>query len=236
MPAPLALGYARALLERAQSGALPGALRIYRPEPTVAFGQRDRFLPGFPAAVEAARSHGFEPVIRGLGGRAAAYHRGSLVVDHIEASQNAIAETQSRFAGFGDLIADALRSVGVDARVGEIDGEYCPGEYSINGGGRIKLVGTAQRIVSGAWLFSMAILVEDSAPIRVVLDEVYPRLGLPWKPETAGTAEDLTAGITVDAVKAAVVEAYRRDYAITTAHIDQGTRLLAERLAPAHGL
>ena len=35
----------------------------------------------------------------------------------------------------------------VDARVGEVPGEYCPGSHSVNARGRVKVVGTAQRMV-----------------------------------------------------------------------------------------
>jgi len=34
-----------------------------------------------------------------------------------------------------------------------VPGEYCPGEFSINDGHGHKLIGTAQRLVRGAWLF-----------------------------------------------------------------------------------
>ena len=66
----------------------------------------------------------------------------------------------------------------------EIPGEYCPGEYSVHaqlpasaGGGRIKLVGTAQRVVTGGWWFSTGIVVSDSAPLRAVTADVYRALG-----------------------------------------------------------
>jgi lipoate-protein ligase A len=159
------------LLTRAKAGGIGPTLRLYRPEPTVAFGQRDTRLPGFEAAARACRENGFEPLVRRAGGRAAAYHRGTLVVDHIEPDADAIAGSKTRFGYFGQLFADALQSVGVQAGVGEIPGEYCPGEFSVHGtaaaeGSRIKLVGTAQRVVAGGWLFSSVIVVEDSAPIR----------------------------------------------------------------------
>ena len=95
--------------------------------------------------------------------------------------------------------------------MGEIPGEYCPGEFSVYGSGpagRIKLVGTAQRVVSGAWLFSSVIVVENSAPIRSVLTGTYAALGLDWDPATAGAAQDLVPDVTVDDVEDAVLAAY----------------------------
>ena len=48
----------------AEGRALDDLIRVYVPEPTVAFGQRDARLPGFAAAAAAARAHGFEPAVR----------------------------------------------------------------------------------------------------------------------------------------------------------------------------
>lgn len=213
------------LLRNVAAGSTGPTLRLYRPAPTVAFGQRDSRLPGFPAAAAACLDQGFEPLVRRAGGRAAAYHQGCLVVDHVEPHPDAVARTKARFAAFGSLFAESLRDLGIDAAVGEIPGEYCPGEFSVHGTGQVhgtahdrppqeplsvKLVGTAQRVVSGAWLFSSVLVVEDSAPIRRVLSSVYSALALDWDPRTAGAAEDLVPGTTVDDVEAAVLRAYAR--------------------------
>ena len=214
------------LLGLVRSGERPPTLRRDRPDPTLAFGQRDVRLPGYAAAAEAAASAGFAPVVRKAGGRAAAYHRGTLIVDHVEPAPEAMVGHQDRFRILGELYASALRSLGIDAGVGEIPGEYCPGQYSVHGtpapgasrqvpsgpgttpAGRVKLVGTAQRVVAGAWLFSSVFVVEDSAPIRGVLTDVYAALGLPFDPSTAGAAEDLVPGTTVEALERALVAAY----------------------------
>ncbi|MHA7269189.1 lipoate--protein ligase family protein [Arthrobacter sp. HLT1-20] len=205
------LNHALELLARVKTGEQSNMLRLYRPEPTVAFGQRDTRLDGFGYAEQVSREHGFVPAVRKAGGRAAAYHQGTLVVDHLQREDDAIAGAKARFGFFGDLFTEALQSLGVAAAVGEIPGEYCPGEYSVYGSGpagRIKLVGTAQRVVSGAWLFSSVIVVEDSAPIRSVLTGTYAALGLEWDPATAGAAQDLVPEITVDDVEDAVLAAY----------------------------
>ncbi|MFF1251604.1 biotin/lipoate A/B protein ligase family protein [Pseudarthrobacter sp. NPDC058329] len=210
------------LLARARAGDIGPTLRLYRPAPTVAFGQRDTRLPGFEAAAQACRENGFEPLVRRAGGRAAAYHQGTLVVDHIEPDADAIAGSKSRFGYFGELFADTLRSVGVQAAVGEIPGEYCPGEYSVHGsvpagGPRVKLVGTAQRVVSGGWLFSSVIVVEDSVSIRRVLTDSYAALGLEWDPATAGAVNDLVPGADVAAVEDALLATYAAHASLETA-------------------
>ncbi len=200
------------LLREVGSGFRPSTLRLYRPQPTVAFGQRDARLPGFDEACAAASAAGFEPLVRRAGGRAAAYHQGCLIVDHLEPSTDAIAATRARFAFFGGLFAEVLREVGVHAGVGETPGEYCPGEFSVHGATdqhhQVKLVGTAQRVVAGAWFFSSVIVVRDAAPIREVLVHAYDALALPWEPRTAGAVEDLVPGIGVDDVERALLAAY----------------------------
>lgn len=227
---------ALAMLASARNGELGPALRIYRPRPTVAFGQRDARLPGFAAAAAACRDQGFEPLIRKAGGRAAAYHEGCLIVDHIEPEPNAVARSLARFSCFAELLATALQDAGVPAGVGEIPGEYCPGEYTVHGGtgdNRIKLVGTAQRVVSGAWLFSSVVVVRNAAPLRRVLTSVYAALGLDWDPATAGAAEDLVPGLTMDDAEAALLAGYRR-----YARLRQGdaSRLPEFSAGPAPGL
>src|SRR5436309_9004714 len=72
-----------ALLNLVARGRRGPTLRWYRPPATVAFGRRDALLAGFPRAARSARRHGFTPVIRGAGGRAAAYAEGCLVFDEV---------------------------------------------------------------------------------------------------------------------------------------------------------
>jgi hypothetical protein len=62
--------------------------------------------------------------------------------------------------------------------------------------------------VSGGWLFSSVIVVENSGPIRRVLEASYAALGLDWDPSTAGAVDDLVPGLDVAAVEAAVINTY----------------------------
>ncbi len=204
----IALGPALLATVAAQGG--PDRVRPYRPGPTLAFSGRDCASPGIAEAARRARAAGFVPVRRGPGGRAAAYHGGALCLDHVSADPHGRGEIRSRFTVFGRLLVDALRSVGVDARLGPVPGEYCPGEFSINDGHGHKLVGTAQRLVRGAWLFGTVILVTDADPVRSVLVEVYRALGLDWDPATVGAVQDTAPGVTVTDVHHAVLDGYAR--------------------------
>lgn len=192
-------------------------LRLYEPAPTVAFGRRDELNPGFAAAAAAARSSGFEPLVRKVGGRAAAYHGGCLVVDHVEAAEDPTSGIQDRYRLFGDMVVAALEELEVEADVGQIPGEYCAGEHSVHGthpassstpGRRIKLAGTAQRVVAGAWYFSTVVVVEHSDPLRSVLTDVYAALDLDWDPATAGAVDELRPGTTVADVERALRTVY----------------------------
>lgn len=175
-------------------------LRVHRPRPTAAFSRLDSIKPGFPAAEDAARAHGFAPVVRPGGGRLAAYHGGALVLDLVAPHPDARRRFRERFAEAGGALVAGLRELGVDARVGPVPGEYCPGEFSVNAGGTTKLVGTAQRLVRHGYLFSAVLLVADPEPVRAVLDDAYAALELAWDPASVGCVADSVAGVTVDAV------------------------------------
>ena len=194
--------YSTTLLRAVQHGDFTGPLvRLYRPEPTVSFGQQDTRMPGYEAAQEQSQAHGFTPIVRKVGGRAAAYHHGSLIIDHIQPEADAMFGFRKRFEYFGELFTTMLQSLGVDAAVGEIPDEYCAGEYSVHAvltpEYRIKLAGTAQRVVKGAWLFSTSLVVENAEPVRDVLTDVYKALELPLDPTTVGAVDDAVPGVTV---------------------------------------
>jgi len=215
----LDLALAPALLARVAEGSRAPLVRVYRPWPTVAFGRRDSFLPGFAAAAAAARRHGFAAAIRSAGGRAAAYHDACLVVEEVIAAADANAGIQERFAAEAERQADALRGLGVDARVGEVPGEYCPGAFSVNARGQAKLIGAAQRTVSGAWLFSSVVVVDGSAQLRAVLEEVYAALGLEWNPASVGAVVDERPDVTLGQVKAALLAPLAARYRLTLAQL-----------------
>jgi lipoate-protein ligase A len=212
-------------------GALGSVLRLYRPAPTVAFGRLDALRPGFAAAAAAARSHGFEPVLRAPGGHAVAYHDGSLGIDEVIGEADPIAGMHDRFARTGERLAAALRTLGVDARVGRVPDEFCPGDFTVNARGAVKLVGTAQRVVRHASLLAASVVVVDPDPVREVLRDVYRALELDWDPATlAGVADEVPVG--VDEVERAVLDAY--DLRGADVALDAHTLERARQLEPRH--
>ncbi|HTJ34384.1 MAG TPA: hypothetical protein VL738_14245 [Dactylosporangium sp.] len=196
------------LLLREGFGTAREVLRAYSPAPTAAFSRRDTLRPGYADAVEAVRASGFVPVIRPQGGSLAVYHPGSVVVDHVRWTPDASEGTAERFRRFAALHAAALSGFGIDARIGAVPGEYCPGDYSVNLAGTRKIVGSAQRVTRDGWLFSSVVQVTGAAVLREPLIAAYAALGYDFDPATVGAAEDGAPGLTVEAVTAAVLSAY----------------------------
>jgi octanoyl-[GcvH]:protein N-octanoyltransferase len=227
-------GVSRALMLRVAAGELPETLRIARPGTTVAFAKRDAVTDGYAEAVRAARAHGFEATLRLAGGRAAVFHHGTMEIGHAAPDPEPRAGIHERFERTAERLARALRQLGVDARVGEVPGEYCPGRYSVNARGVAKLAGIGQRIVAGGSHTGVVLVVSGEERINDVLRPVYEALDLPWEPHVTGsvTAERPEAGW--DAVHDALLAEYARDYELVGGELDEATLALARELAPEH--
>ena len=185
----------------------PGRLEWHRPGPSAAFGRRDTLAPGFAAAVETARADGFEPFIRPVGGRLAAYHDGALVLDLLLRCDDPRTATTARFRVLAEVLTRGLRRLGVDARTGGVPGEYCPGQWSVNARGTTKLVGTGQRLVRDAVLLTAVVIVADPDPLGEVMGRAYADLGLSMDPRTVGSVSDEVPGVTLSEVEDALGEA-----------------------------
>ena len=168
-------------------------------------------MPGFPGAVAAARAAGFTPVVRAVGGRAVAYTEAAVVVDQVRAEVGAIGGQDQRFEEFGRRFVDLFARHGVDARLGAVPGEYCPGAHSVNARGTRKLVGTAQRMTPGAWLFSSLVVVGDTDRLRPVLEEVYACLGQDFDTASVGSLGEEIPGLDASTLEDAVVAAMAPD-------------------------
>jgi lipoate-protein ligase A len=230
----LDLAISDALLRRVAQREVPATMRLYQPGPTVAFGRLDALREGYRAAAQAARDHGFTPARRSVGGLAAAYTDRALVYDEITPQPRLAVELRDRFEDVAGVLVAALTSVGVDARVGQIPGEYCPGEFSISTGGTTKVVGIAQRVVARAALVSAVIVVADGDAVRSVLRDVNARLGHDWEPQTAGALADVLPGVDVATVRDAVVAQRAQTVELETGAIDAETLTRARGLRDRH--
>jgi octanoyl-[GcvH]:protein N-octanoyltransferase len=223
-----------AVLERVASGELGATLRLRVAEPVLAFGKQDANSPGFARAVAAARAAGFAPVLRLAGGRAAVFHEGTLAFAHATPDERPTRGTRERFERAGEWLVAALRRLGADARVGEVPGEYCPGAFSVNAGGRIKLAGVGQRLIAGAAHLGGVVVVTNTAAVRDVLIPVYEALGLDWDPATAGSVEDEVPGVTVGQATEAIVAELAERYELSAGDFDPATIARAGELRDKH--
>ena len=179
-------------------------LRIYRPAPTVAFSRREERLPGFAEAAAEARAFGYVPVIRPAGGRMVALDTDWVVIDHIAPVKDRSRSHREVYLEYGDILARVLREFGVDARVGSVPGEYCPGDYSVNARAAVKIVGTAQRVSRGARLFSASIPLKISTDARTLFDRVNSLLELDWDRNTLGSLAEEAPALTFEQLESAL--------------------------------
>lgn len=196
-------------------------VRVYSPLPTVAFSRRETYLPGFEEAAQAARSLGYEPVIRTSGGRAVAYDSQSLVFDLVVPEPTLRFTSEFIFRELGHTLVAMLRTMAVDARLGPVDREYCPGQYSVNARGKVKLIGTSQRAARGARLISGVLLLGNTAEVQTVLTAVNQALVFDWDPATVGALFDEVGPLEHERVKSFIAaelrqfgeQLFRQDYA-----------------------
>ncbi len=226
----------RALLQRVARGECPETFRLYRPDDVLAFSLADRNRPGFARAVAAARSAGFAPVLRLAGGQAALFHTRTLAFAWARPVTDPRAEVSQRFDEMAEILAEALRSLGVDARLGEVPGEYCPGAHSINARGRTKLAGIGQRLIRGAAHVGGVLVVAASERVREGLEPVYRELDLPMDPAAVGSVEDEVGALDVGAVSQAIHRALDRRRPVEAAPLEPAVLDAAAALCAQHAV
>ena len=223
----------RALMLRAAAGELPETLRIARPGRIVAFGKRDVVSPGYADAVRSASDGGFAAIERLAGGRAAVFHEDTIAFAHAVPDADPRTRVNERFEATAELMASAFRRLGVDARVGEVEGEYCPGAHSVSAAGERKVMGVGQRLVAGGVHVGGVIVVAGADGVREIPLPVSAARGFNWRPETTGALAD-EAPITWEETAEAIKGEYDDRYGLEAASLDEKTLELARRLAPEH--
>jgi octanoyl-[GcvH]:protein N-octanoyltransferase len=195
-------------------------------------------LPGFAAATEAASGLGFPVLVRNSGGGAVAANRGSLSFSLTFPVEDLRHGLYERYAEGLELIASALRRVGVEAEGGEVEGEFCPGAYSVRSGGPwgVKHAGLAQRVTRRSARLEALVLVSQTDELEAVLEHVYGLLELPFRPESVA---DLPADISqvIQALSEEVRERYEAgEGRIAKATMNRARSLRAEwRVIPDKG-
>ena len=181
-------GLQQAVLEEVAAGERGPVALIWTSPRYVGATRQETRLSGFARATEAATKLGFPVLVRNSGGGAVAANRGSLSFSLTFPVEDLRHGLYERYAEGLDLIASALRRVGVEAERGEVEGEFCPGAYSVRSGGPrgIKHAGLAQRVTRRAARLEALLLVSETDEIGAVLERFYGLLGLPFRPGSVG--------------------------------------------------
>jgi lipoate-protein ligase A len=210
------------------------SLRLHVPGAVVAFGRADRAHPGYPQAVRAALANGFGAVERLAGGRAAVFHEHTISFALTTPEPDSKVGIEDRFSAMAGIMVEALESLGVDARIGEVPGEYCPGRWSVSVGGKVKVMGVGQRLVRGAAHVGGVVVVDEAQRIRDVLIPVYRALEVDWDPRTTGALADRAPGLDNAKVIQAIVKAMSHRFEVVPGAFPMNLIEEAERLLPDH--
>ena len=226
----LDVAVSHAVLGAVARGEIGAVLRLHVPGAVVAFGRADRAHRGYPMAVKAALANGFGAVERLSGGRAAVFHERTIAFAVATPEADPKTGIEARFSAIAGVMVDAFEYLGIDARIGEVPGEYCPGRWSVNVAGKVKVMGVGQRLVKGAAHVGGVVVVDDGERIRDVLIPVYRALEIDWDPRTTGALADRAPGLDNAKVIAAIVTAMSRRFEVVP-----GT-LPGNVIEEAHGL
>jgi octanoyl-[GcvH]:protein N-octanoyltransferase len=187
-------GLQQAVLEEVAAGGRGPTALMWSSSSYVGATRPETRLPGFGAAERSVRDLGFPVLVRNSGGGAVAANHGSLSFSLTFPVGDLRHGLYERYAGGVGLLAAALRRAGVEAEGGEVEGEFCPGAYSVRSGGPrgVKHAGLAQRVTRRAARLEALVLVAETGPVREALARFYEALGLPFRP---GCVADLPAGV-----------------------------------------
>jgi octanoyl-[GcvH]:protein N-octanoyltransferase len=221
----------RVLLEQVAEGRRGPVVRIARTGRAIAFGRRDCVSPGYAAARRIGSAHDYPGIERLSGGRATAYGEGVVVLTFTVPDPAPVPATAERFQVAADLTRDALMRLGVDARIGQIADEYCPGEFSISAAGRTKLAGIGQRMVKGAAHVGVVITASGNESLAAILQPVYAALGMPLDPATIGSVEDEIGRSAAEDLTESITHQLGRRTDLIPAELDQPTLETARSMA-----
>jgi lipoate-protein ligase A len=197
---PLDIAVSKALLDRISLGEENDTLRIYLPPKVIAFGAQDIASEGFNSAKFASRSKGFESIRRIVGGRAIAMSESTIAFSLIQKSDNPRSGIIPRFIAISNSLRAVLKNLGIDANIGKVDGEYCPGDFSVNARHMKKIIGIGQRIASRATYIGGVIVLENHMLIKDILSNIYSHLAIEWDPDTVGSISEEIGPVSVENV------------------------------------
>ncbi|CAA9482625.1 MAG: Protein:protein lipoyl transferase [uncultured Rubrobacteraceae bacterium] len=201
-------GLQQAILEEVASGTRGPATLMWSSSRYVGATRPETRLSGFSAARRLAEEDGFPVLVRNSGGGAVAANEGSIsfsITFPVEDLRHGLYE---RYTEGAELVVEAMRRVGVEAEPGEVEGEFCPGAYSVRVGGPdgFKVAGLAQRVTRRAARMEALVLVTRTAEVRDVLARFYGALGLPFRPAGVADLPETDVAAVIEALAGAVEE------------------------------
>src|SRR5215212_10765513 len=145
-------GLQQAVLEEVAAKARGPTALLWTSSRYVGATHPETRLSDFDEAARLAEEAGFPVLIRNSGGGAVAANEGSISLSLTLPVEDLRHGLYERYTEGADLVAAALRRVGVEAEAGEVEGEFCPGAYSVRSGGPrgVKHAGLAQRVTRRA--------------------------------------------------------------------------------------
>jgi octanoyl-[GcvH]:protein N-octanoyltransferase len=200
-----AYGYQRVNFEQVAAGVRPPTVSITHSTRHVGVTRRDTFRPGFADAVRASREEGYPVLVRSSGGGATAAHYGTFGFSIIRPTTDGEPRRtiRDRYDEAAALVLGAFSRLDIQAEIGEVRDEFCPGDYSIRVGGweeGAKVVGIAQRITRRATSVGGIVLVEGEEELAHVLERVYTAMRLPFRPESVGSLRRAGGRVGVEEV------------------------------------
>ncbi len=228
----------RTIFDQVASGERPATISITPSTRHVGVTRRDTFRPGFAQAVRAANDEGYPVLVRSSGGGATAADTGTFAFSIIRpASEDLGRGIPERYDEAAALVLGAFSRLGLDAEVGEVRDEFCPGDHSVRVGGwegGMKLCGIAQRVTRRATSVGGIVLVEGEEELARVLEKVYGALGLPFRPGSVGSARRAGNAAPVAAFLEAFASEARARYGATRVPLDDETAALARGSGISH--
>jgi octanoyl-[GcvH]:protein N-octanoyltransferase len=227
-----AYGYQRVIFEQVAAGARAPTVSITPSTRHVGVTRRDTFRPGFAEAIRASRQEGYPVLVRSSGGGATAAHHGTLGFSIIRSATDGGSRrtVRDRYDEAAALVLGAFSRLGIEAEVGEVRDEFCPGDHSIRVGGweeGTKVVGIAQRITRRATSVGGIVLVEGEEELARILERVYAAMRLPFRSESVGSLRRAGSRAGVEEVVGAFAAEATLRYGAVCVPLDGRTLALA---------
>jgi octanoyl-[GcvH]:protein N-octanoyltransferase len=221
-------GLQQAVLEEVATGSRSPTALLWTSSRYVGATHLETRLASFGAAARLAEKNGFPVLVRNSGGGAVAANEGSIsfsLTFRVEDLRHGLYE---RYAEGAELVVSVLKNLGVAAEAGEVEGEFCPGAYSVRAGGPlgIKIAGLAQRVTRRAARLEALVLVTRTAELKRVLELFYGALGIQFRPESVADLPETDVPKAIEAL----TEAVRVRYGAREANLGEETFVRARAL------